>query len=121
MQCKKQGCKAYAMKDPGEDPAAAGFCFWHNPATAERRRKAGKVGGSKSKVHRQSLEIETIEDVKRVLVETLTELRGAATENIIGKVRAVGYIANILLVALEKSDLEARVSKLEELLKDSIA
>lgn len=104
------------MKD---DPD--GLCFWHSEKTKERRRQAGKVGGSRGKVQRQALEIETIEDVKRILVETITELRGAATENIIGKARAIGYIGNILLVALEKSALEARVSKLEELLKDSIA
>lgn len=114
MKCEHPGCNAYAMKD---DPD--GLCFWHSPRTAERRRKAGKVGGSKKKLRGESLEIETIADVKRVLVETLTELRGAATENTIGKARAVGYIASILLVTLEKSDLEQRVSRLEELLSDS--
>lgn len=113
LQCKKQGCKAYAMKD---DPD--GLCFWHSPATAEKRQQAGRRGGGRGKVERESLGIETVADVKAILVETITELRGAATENTIGKARAVGYIASILLVALEKSDLERRVARLEELLSD---
>lgn len=114
MQCKKQGCNAYALKD---DPD--GLCFWHSPQTADQRKQAGRKGGARGKVERESLGIETIEDVKRILVETMIELRGAATENTIGKARAVGYIASILLVALEKSDLEQRVGRLEELLSDS--
>jgi hypothetical protein len=102
------------MKD---DPA--GLCFWHNPETAEARRQAGRRGGRRGKVELQEFAIDTIDDVKRVLVESLNELRQAGSESITAKSRAVGYLCSILIMAIERGDLELRVSKLEnQLLTD---
>jgi len=107
MNCKHKGCKARVMK-------GSEYCFWHNPETAEARRQAGRRGGRRGKVELQEVAIETIDDIKKVLVESLNELRQAGSESIIGKTRAVGYLCSILITAIEKQDLEERVRVLEE-------
>jgi len=96
------------------------YCFWHNPETAEARRQAGRRGGRRGKVELQEVAIETIDDVKKVLVESLNELRQAGSESIIGKTRAVGYLCSILIEAIERSELEARVTALEQQISESI-
>lgn len=114
MKCAKTGCKSYAMKDDE-------FCFWHSPKTAERRRKAGKKGGSKGKLPVQNVDIRSIEDVKHILAEAISELRASSTESVVAKARALGYLCNVAMVCIEKGELEDRVARLEELLNEKTA
>jgi len=94
------------------------FCFWHSPKTAEKRKAARRRGGSRGKIPKND-SIESIEDVKCILMETINELRSCGTDNIVGKSRATGYLCSIMISAFEKSDLETRVAKLEEMLTTS--
>ena len=106
MKCKHPGCKSYALKS---DPD--GLCFWHSPATAEQRRQAGRRGGARGKLERDD-SIETIQDVKRVLAETIRELRTVSTD-VVSRGRCIGYLCSILLTAIKDSDIEQRISALE--------
>lgn len=116
MQCKKNGCRAYAMKD---DPD--GLCFWHSDRTKDRRRKAGKRGGSRGKMPVQDVDIQTVDDVRQILSQAISELLSASSESITAKSRAVGYLCSVALVAIEKGSLEDRIAKLEELLSQKTA
>ena len=116
MRCNHPGCKSYALKG---DPS--GLCFWHSPATADRRRKAGKKGGSRGKLPVEVMDINSIKDVRDILAEAISELRASSTESIVAKARALGYLCNVAMVCIEKGELEDRVARLEELLNEKTA
>lgn len=113
MICQHSGCNAYAMKDDQH-------CYFHSqrPEVAKKREEARKRGGSRGKIPVTD-DIETVEDVKRLLSDTLKELRSSPAESVVSKSRAIGYLCQILLTALEKTDIEERICKLEELIADS--
>jgi hypothetical protein len=104
MQCVKEGCRANALKNDE-------YCFWHSPKTAEKRKQAGRRGGSRGKLNRDD-NIESIADIQRILAETIAELR-TDSSHVVSRGRAVGYLCSIMLTALEKGDLEERISALE--------
>jgi hypothetical protein len=107
MKCTKPGCKAPALLK------GSGLCFWHDPTMSDKRSKAGVKGGSRGKIPKADVDIDDIQGIKRLLVETINEVRNCNAESMVQKGRAVGYLASILLVALEKSDIEARLARLE--------
>jgi hypothetical protein len=106
LKCKHPGCKSYALKDSSD-----GLCFWHSHTTAEKRRQAGRKGGARGKLDRSD-NIKDMSDVKRILSETIAELRTDST-NVVSRARAVGYLLSVWVTAYEKSDLEARIAALE--------
>jgi len=112
MNCKQSGCKAPALRDDD-------YCFWHSPTTAKKRREAGRRGGKKGRLQVRNVDIQSVEDVRHILSETLSELRSSPAESVTTKARAIGYLCSICLVALEKGDLEERLGKLEELMSES--
>jgi len=114
VECNKLGCGANSLKDDK-------YCFWHssNPEVVKKRKKARKRGGSRGKLQCNDA-IESVGDVKRVLTETINELRSSGTGNTVGKARAIGYLCEVMLTAFEKHDLEQRIAKLEEMSTTSI-
>ena len=116
MICARDGCQAYALR--GEE-----HCFSHSqkPEVVQKRTMARSKGGSRGKIKIvNTIEaINSVEDVKKIIMETLNELRAAPTNNTVAKARAVGYLCGVALTAIEKADLEERLSKLEESLAES--
>lgn len=112
LKCAKKGCRAWAMTNDE-------FCFWHSPKTAEKRREAGRRGGSRGKVQKKSDVIETIADIKIVLAESLNELRSCGSTDVVKKSRAVAYVCHVLADIIKDSDLERRLRELEETLSES--
>ena len=56
-------------------------------------------------------------DVRRLISRTINELReDTLSEN---KARAIGYLCNCLLKAMETTELAERLEKLEEVMKDN--
>jgi hypothetical protein len=107
--CLVDGCKAPVLKNDE-------YCYFHSPNTKEQRQKSARRGGNRKKINVDYVPIETVEDIKRLIAETINELRASPTENRISKARAIGYLASVLIDAIEKSDLESRMSELEKLL-----
>lgn len=109
-KCIKKGCKAHAITDDD-------YCFAHSQSLkiVQKRKTARKKGGSRGKLRVTDTSIDSIEDVKRILVEAINELRSCAAESTVSKARALGYLCGIALTALEKGDLEERIARLEEL------
>jgi hypothetical protein len=119
-QCKHrrrngQRCKAYACGD-GQ------FCFFHSPELTPERTKAQRAGGTTR--GRQNAAIAMTEiperqlrntaDVCELLSTTINEVRSGKVQPRIAT--AVGYLANILLGALEQGPLEDRLLALEAVL-----
>ena len=111
QQTKASGgrCAAYTLAD-------SVFCFFHDPATAAARAAARRAGGQK---HRAAVlpatspdrPLGTVDDVVALLGETINHVRRGALDPKVGT--AVGYLAGLLLKALEQGDLAARLAVVE--------
>jgi hypothetical protein len=108
-------CGAYAMR-------GSKYCFHHDPAKAEERKVARTKGGRAR--HGRTLaeggndgpvQIETVADVVDLLVRTINDV--LSLENSIQRARAIGYLAGVVVKALEVAELEERVAALEAALK----
>ena len=104
MRCERPGCKAYALRDDT-------YCFFHSDQTAERRKLASRSGGSKLKKPVIRHDIETISDVRGVLVDTLQELQGADIPDLLSKIRVIIYLCTALAKVIELERLEKRVEE----------
>jgi len=93
------------------------YCFIHDPENGEARAIALSKGGHTAKkvqVHLDPLTITTQKDVVNLLCDTINNVRSGAMPPRIAN--CVGYLAGHLLKALEASDLEERVERLEKAL-----
>lgn len=93
------------------------FCFTHNPAMKEKKMAAVIKGGKMSKKNRTSLPPVSLTQSKDVVVllgSTINDVRGGMVELRIAN--CIGYLSGHLIKAIEISDLEERVSKIEEAL-----
>jgi general stress protein YciG len=101
-------------------PAVRGgiYCALH--ADPERAAQLGRKGGTKSRRVYEPNEWEGSPpqnacDVKNLLAEAMAEIRAGRMDPKLGS--TLGYLGTSLLKAIETSDLEARLEKLEHGLK----
>src|SRR5215218_6493736 len=90
-------------------------CWWHDPANAERRRRAAARGG-KGKASRAVKELHALlEDLtERVIGGNLETSRGAVANQLIGtRIRLFEYERRLK----ELEELEARLEAVEGVLK----
>jgi hypothetical protein len=106
-------CQANAM-------SGSPFCFFHDPEMVAERTEARRAGGQKNKA--AVLPTETpdrpltgVQDVVALLGETINQVRRGQIDPKVSN--AVGYLAGILLKALEQGDLEQRLAALESIVK----
>ena len=98
------------------------FCFAHDPTKAAER-KAARARGGRAR-HGRNLDgagnagpvtISTVPDVVGLLARTVNDV--LTLENSIQRARAIGYLAGVIVKALEVSDLEERLTAIESVLK----
>ena len=107
-----QACCAYSLLD-------SEFCFAHDPTRAADRYGARSRGGRARHgrslgavaTGSQGVKLGSVGDVVALLQETVRDV--LTLENSIGRARAVGYLVGIAVRALEVSDLEDRIARLE--------
>jgi hypothetical protein len=92
------------------------FCFFHDPAKAEARQGARSAGGRKHRAATLAatvpdLPLKTVGDVSELLALTINHVRRGELDPRVGN--CVGYLAGVLLKALEQGDIETRLSALE--------
>ncbi len=119
----KTPCKA--KKPDGSDCQAAAlpgseYCFFHDPAKAERRREAQSLGGRHN--HMKTLDedtpdvkIQNCQDTVPLLSETINQVRKGEIDPRVAN--AVGYLANVIIKAVEQSDIEKRIEAIEAAVK----
>jgi len=110
---KKNGKSCGADAQIGKD-----LCVFHDPAKAEdghRARRAGGINRSQSKTRLQpqtsDIPLRTTRDVSRLLAESINQLRRGQLDARVAN--AVGFLAGILLKALEQSRVEEGLNHLE--------
>ena len=90
------------------------YCWWHDPANAEKRHRAASKGGrgKTSKVTKGLHEL--LEDLaNRVIEGTLETSRGAVANQLIGtRIRLLEYERRLK----EQEELEGRLEELEAIL-----
>ncbi len=105
-------CQANSMKD-------SSFCFRHNPDTEEERFLASQKGGKQATDNDvavlPAMPIETSTDVKKLLIDTVNRVRTGELD--IRRANTIGYLAGHLTKAIEVSDLEEKVRRLERALQ----
>jgi hypothetical protein len=109
-------CQAIAL--PESD-----YCFFHDPSRTTERRDAQAQGGRQN--HMKTLNA-TVPDVKvedcgyvvALISETINHVRKGMIDPRVAN--AVGYLANVLIKALEQDELETRIERLEALLETRI-
>jgi hypothetical protein len=112
-QIKPDGsrCRANARRD-------STFCFFHDPATAAQRDAARQAGG-RQRSRRAAvlpptapdLELKAVSDVVKVLGESINQTRRGELDPKVAN--AVGYLASVLLRALQGETQEMRLQALE--------
>jgi hypothetical protein len=112
---KPDGSACQSVALPGSE-----FCFFHDPAKAEKRREAQALGGRHNQIKTLAndapeVKIETCKDVVSLLAETINQVRKGEIDPRIGN--TVGYLANVFIKAVEQGELEKRIEALESALK----
>jgi hypothetical protein len=104
-------CRATPMR--GEE-----YCFWHHPEHAEEAAEARRLGGlrrRKERITQGAYDFEGLQSVTQIrrllevaVVDTLS------LESSIARSRALAYLAQTALKALEVGELEERLRVLEQ-------
>lgn len=115
-------CKAKTKAgNPCRAPAVGknGFCFFHDPAR-EVERQAAREKGARMKPSRVikldgATAIETAAEVQSLLAAMIEDVLGGGD---VRRARTAGYLAGIVLRAIELSEVERRLGELEALVFD---
>jgi hypothetical protein len=108
-----QRCQAKAM-------AASQYCFFHDPSTAKARRAAQRQGGQANgsavlPADAAEVSLHSGKDVAAFLAETINQVRKGRVSPKIAS--TAGYLSSLLMKALETTDVEERLAKVERSLK----
>jgi hypothetical protein len=108
-----QRCQAMAME-------GSRYCFFHNPAMQKSRKAAQRRGGqAKGPVvlpaEAADLPLHSGKDVAVFLAETINQVRKGRLSPKIAS--TIGYLTGLLRKALETSDIEERLARVEQTLK----
>jgi len=119
----KKPCKA--LKLDGSQCQAAALpestcCFFHDPSKAAERWEAQASGGRANRMKTLDAatpdrNIRDCRDALALIAESINEVRTGRIDPRIAN--SVGYLATIAIRVFEQSDLEARIDKLERLIK----
>ena len=112
---KPDGSDCQAVALPGSE-----YCFFHDPEKAERRREAQSLGGRHN--HMKTLDedapdvnIKDCQDTVPLLSDTINQVRKGQIDPRVGN--TVGYLANVIIKAVEQSDTEKRLEEIEAIVK----
>jgi hypothetical protein len=100
------------------------FCFFHDPAKAADRRAAQSYGGSQNRMKTldadaPDVKVQDCRDVVALVSDTINQVRKGQLDPRVAN--AVGYLANVLIKAVEQGELEGRLAGLERLTKSRLA
>jgi hypothetical protein len=102
-------CRSIAME-------SSHYCFFHNPDTQEARKAAQRRGGQANgpavlPTEAADLTLGSGKDVSVFLAETINQVRKGRLSPKIAT--TVGYLTGLLMKALETTDIEKRIARLE--------
>jgi hypothetical protein len=100
--------------------AGSQYCFFHDPATAKARKAAQRQGGEANgsavlPADAVDVPLRSGKDVSAFLAETINQVRKGQVSPKIAT--TVGYLSSLLMKALETTDIEERLARIEQVLK----
>ena len=106
-------CRAMAM-------AGSQYCFFHEPSVAEARKAAQRQGGQANgqevlPADAADVPLHSGKDVAAFLAGTINQVRKGQVSPKIAT--TVGYLSSLLMKALETTDIEERLARIEQVLK----
>ena len=107
---KGQPCQAAPLRD-------GDFCIFHDPEHAEVVQEARRAGGQRHKKEAamaSAYDFEgftSIQDIRRLVEVAAYDALGL--DNNLGRVRALGYLAQVATTLLEKGEIEDRLVAVE--------
>lgn len=109
-------CKANAMKD-------SDFCWMHSPHIDEIEKQHSRYRGGVNrhipeKTELPEVVLKNLNDIPPMLVDTIQHLRRGAIDVRLGT--AIGYLSNVLMKSYELTDLEPRIEKVEQYIKENL-
>jgi hypothetical protein len=112
---KQDQSKYQAAAMPGSE-----FCFFHDPSKAEKRREAQAQGGRQNRMKTldesaPDVKVKDSGDAIALISDTINQVRKGQIDPRVAN--SVGFLANILLKAVERDKLETRIQQLEAVLK----
>jgi len=116
-QIKSNGdlCGGYAIE-------GSPYCFFHDPASAERRAEARSKGGKSgtgATLDEANTPVRSVADIVDLIEMTINDVRAGRIDVKIAN--AVGYLANISMKAFEQRDVEKRLEAIESVLEPNRA
>jgi len=114
-RCEKTNAAGQRCRAPAMDGSR--FCFFHNPASKDVRLAAQRRGGQANRAavlprNSEDLALTSAKDVAALLATTINQVRKGLISPKIAT--AIGYLAGSLTRALEASNMDARLSRLEQ-------
>lgn len=126
MDTKKicEGIKSDGSRCKAAPLADSDFCYFHDPSIAAQRREAQSLGGHGNRLKTldpdvPDVKLENSEDTAELLSQTINQVRKGLISPQVAN--SVGYLTGIAMKAAEQNELEARIRRLEALLKKRIA
>lgn len=115
QQVKSDGHRCQARRIGGSE-----YCFFHEPKRIAERAAARRAGGLKKRMATlpdvtPDAPLADAHDVSRLLAETINQVRCGKLDPKVAN--AVGYLAGILLKAVQQTEVETRVAALEAAIK----
>jgi hypothetical protein len=114
--------KADGTRCDARPRTGSAFCFFHDPNASAARAAARRAGGRERSRKAAVLPPDTptrsltsVADVVGLLGETINGVRRGELDPKVSN--AVGYLAGLLLRALEQGDIEARLATLESIVR----
>jgi hypothetical protein len=119
IRCKGTNRKGEPCGAPPLD--GSDYCFFHDP-DREAERQAARIKGAKSPRRKTvvlagNADFTDAGDVRGLLASMIREVMNTPTGvrmDIVKKARCVGYLSEKLLKALELSEIEERITALED-------
>jgi hypothetical protein len=112
---KPDGSKCQAAAIPRSQ-----FCFFHDPSKADRRREAQAQGGRQNRIKTLDPSVPDVNlrdgrDATALISQTINQVRRGEIDPRVAN--SIGYLANILIKSVERSELETRIEQLEAAIK----
>ena len=120
MKCKYikndgSPCKGFAVKD-------SDYCWAHTPDIDNKEKQYSRYRGgvnrhSSAKVKLPKIVLSNMQDIPAFLVTTIKRMDAGEIEIRLGT--AIGYLSNVLMKSYELTDLEPRIEKVENYIKEN--
>jgi hypothetical protein len=123
MTSSKNPCKAVKLdgsRCQAVVPPQSNYCIFHDPSKAAERREARASGGRANRMKTlgaatPDAKIRDCRDALALISDTINQVRKGEIDPRVAN--CVGFLANIAMRAFEQGEMEARIERLERLIK----